>query len=58
MPGCTKRYRPLLVPMNDEERLLLDDLVTIHTVGGHKPSKAFIARYALKCLLYATSASA
>lgn len=50
MAVCSKRYRRLLVPINDDEYELLTSLVVSHTIDGNSPSKSFIVRYGLKRL--------
>lgn len=50
MAACSKRYRRLLIPVNDAEYDLLSSLVSAYTFEGNKPSKSFIVRYGLKRL--------
>lgn len=57
MAACSKRYRRLLIPVNDEEFLLLESLVASHTIDDKKPSKSFIVRYGLKRLAASLNAS-
>lgn len=50
-----RRDRKILICLTDEEFNALDDLVEIYSLDGHRATKSFLVRYALKSLPSKTS---